>query len=328
MNNSNANKPAKPLLVLAAAALIAAPALSLPSADAAAASATKSAASTAAPAADKAAAASKTATPAAAAKPAANQSAAQKAAAAKAAAADAAAAAKDPFGDILKDPNRAAIITLFENEIVMPAADRKFRPSAEIGRADFTVILGRAMDANGSVFDVKFTDPIPDWAIRYVGGLSAAGVYDGYLVTNAFGPKSPVTRAEAAAMVARAAHLEPVALPSGLGGAGNIPVWARDDVGAAYAAGLIPVTSSGTLNPNKKVTRSEMAAMIAPMYVEGAFLPKEEEPIEEPVEEPVVEPIKIPVETPKETPSETPAGTQTPAAPAGTQTTPAAAPAS
>ncbi|MCQ4086487.1 S-layer homology domain-containing protein [Saccharibacillus sp. JS10] len=177
----------------------------------------------------------------------------------------------EPFYDIVKDPNRDAIMTLYKEEIVKPAKDRKFRPKAEIGRADFTVILGRAMKANGSIFDVYFTDPIPDWAIRYVGGLSAAGIYDGYLDGGKFGPKLPVTRAEAAAMVARAAHLEAQPLPEGLGGIRNIPAWAIDDVGAAYAAGLIPVTSTGTLNPNKKVTRSEMAGMIAPLLESGAF---------------------------------------------------------
>lgn len=177
-----------------------------------------------------------------------------------------------PFYDIVNDPNRDAIMTLFNEQIVKPAKDRKFRPKAEIGRADFTVILGRAMDANGSIFDVYFKDPIPDWAIRYVGGLSAAGIYEGYLDGDTFGPKQPVTRAEAAAMVARAAHLESQPLPEGLGGVGNVPIWALDDIGAAYAAGLITVTETGTLNPNKKVTRSEMAAMIAPLLETKAFL--------------------------------------------------------
>lgn len=181
--------------------------------------------------------------------------------------------APEPFYDIVKDPNRDAIMTLYNEGIVKASKDRKFRPKAEIGRSDFTVILGRAMKANGSVFDVYFTDPIPDWAIRYVGGLTAAGVYDGYLEKGGtFGPKLPVTRAEAAAMVARAAHLESQPLPEGLGGVNNIPTWALDDVGAAYAAGLIEVTSTGTLNPNKKVTRSEMAAMIAPLLEADAFM--------------------------------------------------------
>lgn len=183
-----------------------------------------------------------------------------------------AATAKDPFYDIVRDPNRDAIMTLYNEEIVKPAKDRKFRPNAEIGRSDFTVILGRAMNAKGSVFDVYFKDPIPDWAIRYVGGLSAAGIYDGYLDGDTFGPKQPVTRAEAAAMVARAAHLESQPLPMDLGGVTNVPIWALDDVGAAYAAGLITVTDTGTLNPNKKVTRSEMAAMIAPLVKTKAFM--------------------------------------------------------
>ncbi|OWR30890.1 hypothetical protein CDO73_09900 [Saccharibacillus sp. O23] len=183
-----------------------------------------------------------------------------------------AATAKDPFYDIVRDPNRDAIMTLYNEGIVKPAKDRKFRPKAEIGRSDFTVILGRAMNAKGSVFDVYFKDPIPDWAIRYVGGLSALGIYDGYLDGDTFGPTQPVTRAEAAAMVARAAHLESQPLPMDLGGATNVPIWALDDVGAAYAAGLITVTDTGTLNPNKKVTRSEMAAMIAPLVKSKAFM--------------------------------------------------------
>ncbi|GGN98042.1 S-layer homology domain-containing protein [Saccharibacillus kuerlensis] len=181
-------------------------------------------------------------------------------------------AVKEPFYDIAKDPNREAIMMLYNEGIVKAAKDRKFRPKAEIGRADFSVILGRAMNAKGSIFDVYFKDPIPDWAIRYVGGLSAAGIYGGYLEGINFGSKQPVTRAEAVAMVARAAHLESQPLPEGLGGVGNIPLWALDDVGAAYAAGLIEVTSTGTLNPNKKVTRSEMAAMIAPLVEAQAFM--------------------------------------------------------
>ncbi|OWA34142.1 hypothetical protein B9G55_17620 [Saccharibacillus sp. O16] len=191
-----------------------------------------------------------------------------------------AASAKDPFYDIVRDPNRDAIMILYNEGIIQPAKDRKFRPNDEIGRSEFSVILGRAMDAKGSVFDVYFKDPIQDWAIRYIGGLSAAGIYDGYLEGVTFGPKEKVTRAEAAAMVARAAHLEAQPLPEDLGGVENVPVWAQEDVGAAYAAGLIKATDTGTLNPNKKVTRSEMAAMMAPL-VEGKAFVKPVQPVDE-----------------------------------------------
>ena len=88
-----------------------------------------------------------------------------------------------------------------------------FKPDATITRAEFSKVLSIAKEGSNAVFGqttVNFPDMVgSEWAIPYVAHASGAGIVKGY-EDGTFGPKNPVTYAEAVTMIVRALGYEPV----------------------------------------------------------------------------------------------------------------------
>ncbi|WP_244884056.1 glycerophosphodiester phosphodiesterase family protein [Paenibacillus graminis] len=112
--------------------------------------------------------------------------------------------------------------------------------------------------------DTSFSDLNGHWAERQAKQLADKLLLNG-TGGGRFEPDRAVTRAEFAAMLARA-----LALPAGQGSGKKAawpdvqPAdWFAGDVNAAAAAGLISGFGDGTLRPDAKVTRSEQAVMLA-----------------------------------------------------------------
>ncbi len=88
-----------------------------------------------------------------------------------------------------------------------------FKPDATITRAEFSKVLSMAKEGANALFG-QTTTTFPDmagseWAIPYVAHASGAGIVKGY-EDGTFGPKNPVTYAEAVTMIVRALGYEPV----------------------------------------------------------------------------------------------------------------------
>ncbi len=88
-----------------------------------------------------------------------------------------------------------------------------FKPDATITRAEFSKVLSIAKEGSSAYFG-QTTTTFPDmvgseWAIPYVAHASGAGIIKGY-EDGTFGPKKPVTYAEAVTMIVRALGYEPV----------------------------------------------------------------------------------------------------------------------
>lgn len=113
-------------------------------------------------------------------------------------------------------------------------------------------------------YEKNYADlPAAHWASRAVRELTAKHVVEG-VSADQFGPNASVTRAEFLTMVVR--HF-------GLQASGTAPFsdvktgsWYADAVSAAYASGMVEGTGTGKFEPNKTITREEMAVMIARVY--------------------------------------------------------------
>ncbi len=107
----------------------------------------------------------------------------------------------------------------------------------------------------------SFADLAGHWAAKDTELLAAKGIIDG-IADNRFAPEGVLTRAEIAALLARAAGLEEKALSAG---AMN-DVWADDwyagYVQAAISAGLIDGYEDGTFRAAAPVTREELAVLL------------------------------------------------------------------
>ncbi|WP_411552771.1 serine hydrolase [Paenibacillus lautus] len=113
--------------------------------------------------------------------------------------------------------------------------------------------------------EMTFTDVPEDyWAAPYIEGAVAASLVNGSSETT-FAPERPISRAEAASMLARSLRLKPgLASPP----FHDIPAdrWYAADVAAAYASGIVSGRSESVFDPYSPVSRAELAAMMTRAY--------------------------------------------------------------
>ena len=127
------------------------------------------------------------------------------------------------------------------------------------------MIICRLAGYNPTAFskvELPFTDlnSIGSWARDYV----KVCYYNGYMVgtsATTFTPKSTLTRQEMMSMIARIFKLKKAADLSSFTDAGRIASWARADVEACVAAGII-VGSNHKLNPTGLITRAQIATVM------------------------------------------------------------------
>jgi hypothetical protein len=104
-----------------------------------------------------------------------------------------------------------------------------------------------------------FKDTAGHWARPAVGRLALIGVLNGF-PDGSFGPGQEVTRAQFISSLAAA--LRWPAQDNTTAFNDYIPDWARPAMEAAVARGVINGYPDGTIRPDNKITRSEMAVMI------------------------------------------------------------------
>lgn len=146
--------------------------------------------------------------------------------------------------------------------------DGTFRPEGEVTRAEFAVMLIRALPPLPNVPALAFRDnaEIGSWAVGHVEQAVARGIISGY-PDGTFRPNNKITHAEMMVMVVRAAGLD-------TSGAGQttftddaaIPDWAKPAVAAAASEGIVFGGIVGNrFLPQANSTRAEAASAIVRM---------------------------------------------------------------
>ncbi|HLS88681.1 MAG TPA: S-layer homology domain-containing protein [Sphingobacteriaceae bacterium] len=109
---------------------------------------------------------------------------------------------------------------------------------------------------------VMLTDIWGHWAYGDIEYLAARGIAQG-VIDGAFQPDSPVTRAQFLALMVRALGLTGGA-PAGVAFS-DVPAdhWAFETVSIALEKGLIEGVGNGGFDPDREITRQEMAIMLA-----------------------------------------------------------------
>ncbi|MEK5438826.1 hypothetical protein BSK65_03785 [Paenibacillus odorifer] len=120
-----------------------------------------------------------------------------------------------------------------------------------------------------STFTKIFSDIVSHWAKQDIMEMVTKGIVEG-MDADSFAPNNNITRAQFAALIARALDLTE--------GSGGNPftdvksgVWYEDTVKKAYAAGIISGLSKTKFAPEKSITREEMTTMLmrAKAYASG-----------------------------------------------------------
>lgn len=122
---------------------------------------------------------------------------------------------------------------------------------------------GVTVSIDASQETIKFSDTQRHWAREQIERAVSLGIVSGY-PNGTFKPDGEVTRAEFTAMLVRAVKLpETIGVPVSFRDFDAIPEWARPFVASAAAAGVITGFEDGTFRADLRITRAQMAVMIA-----------------------------------------------------------------
>ena len=158
-------------------------------------------------------------------------------------------------GSVLAKWESQALISGYE--------DGTIRPDNEISRAEFVSLVNRVAGYQAAGSAVKFSDvKTGDW---YAGQVAIA-VNEGYIggfEDNTFRPNDSVTRAQAAAIIARIKNLpSDAARVEQFADAAATPNWAKGVVGAVANAGYMIGDEANNFNAEKALTRAEAVAAL------------------------------------------------------------------
>ncbi|WP_408976224.1 S-layer homology domain-containing protein [Paenibacillus jiagnxiensis] len=168
------------------------------------------------------------------------------------------------FSDTANHWAREAIQKAVTLGIVNGYENGEFRPNAAASRAEFVVILARALGLETSSNELSFKDAgkIPVWSRSYVAQAVQLGIISGY-EDGTFRPSAKMNRTEMTVMMVRALGLtvDPAAKPT-FADAARIPAWAAPYVAAAAEAGLVQGAGKNQFNPVAEATRAEVVTLL------------------------------------------------------------------
>ncbi|WP_186667821.1 S8 family serine peptidase [Sporosarcina sp. BP05] len=172
------------------------------------------------------------------------------------------------FSDITNVFAKNEINKLAAKGIIQGKTETNFAPNAQITRAEFAVLLSRALDLPMKEYEGIFSDvnTSKKWAYAAVEAAARAGIVNG-TANGKFNPDAPIKREEIAAMVVRAIEyqdktkLTNLDTPANFKDHGSIGTFAIDSVYKATALGVI-LGNNGQFNPKNNATRAEAAVML------------------------------------------------------------------
>ncbi|WP_308637869.1 immunoglobulin-like domain-containing protein [Paenibacillus silvisoli] len=170
----------------------------------------------------------------------------------------------DQLSDITGHWAEASIKQAVSNGIVKGYQDGTFKPGKTVTRAEFAVMLMNALKPEGNGAALTFTDKaeIGAWAQKAVAQAVQAGIITGY-ADGSFGPNEEITRAEMAAMIAKAMGKS----TEGAGATGfaddkDIPAWAKAGVAFVKQAGVMQGKGDNRFIPEDHATRAEAVTVL------------------------------------------------------------------
>lgn len=181
------------------------------------------------------------------------------------------------------------IAELSDRGIIGGYADGTFGPEKQVLRAQFAKILVGAIGAHTESADYPtpaaeptFTDVAAagNTLFDFVEEAAWQGVVNGY-GDGTFGPANPITRAQLALMVVRAAGatLAPATGPAPFTDLDGLTQEAKDAIAVAYANGIVSGKTATTFDPGGTATRGQAAKMtwnlMLKLMVEKPIVPED-----------------------------------------------------
>jgi len=167
------------------------------------------------------------------------------------------------FVDVAGHWAEANILKAEKLGIIAGYPDGSFRPDRTVTRAEFAVMLVKALKLQneGAVLSFKDADRIGLWARTAVAQALSMGLIQGD-ANDSFRPEAPLTRSEMAVMLARALNLAPDARSAGFADDRDIPVWAVGAAGEMKNLGIMQGKGGNGFFPKDAATRAETVTVL------------------------------------------------------------------
>ncbi|MBY9081479.1 S-layer homology domain-containing protein [Paenibacillus sp. HN-1] len=168
------------------------------------------------------------------------------------------------FKDLTGHWAKQAIEVMAGRQIVNGTSADRFSPQRPVTRAEFAVFLTRLLKLQTSAGDSGFKDvKAGDWFAGEAKAAAAAGIIQGD--SGKFRPGDRITRQEMAVMAMRAYKQSGGGAVTGqmpFTDKSKIGAWALENVGEAYALGLIHGMPDGRFGGEQEATRAEAVTML------------------------------------------------------------------
>lgn len=188
------------------------------------------------------------------------------------------------FNDLQGHWAKSAIEGLAATLLVQGVSEAKFAPEQLMTRAQFAMLLARALELTPPTAALSASQPFTDvaagaWYAESIAAVRAAGIVNG-VTSHSFAPNATVTREQMAVMFERALAYIGQLPPAGEGASkletygdqADVSPWARGAVAALLQTGIITGTSQNQLSPDSYATRAQAAVMLKRFLTFSAML--------------------------------------------------------
>ncbi|GAA0336675.1 hypothetical protein GCM10008967_28760 [Bacillus carboniphilus] len=173
------------------------------------------------------------------------------------------------FTDIQNAWAKDEIEVLASRSIISGKTEDSFAPEDKLTRAEFAVLLSRALNLPTEQYQGTFTDVTEGkkWAYAGIEAAHRAGIVAGF-EDGSYNPDAKISREEMAVMIVRAVEYQNSTLLEDLDPStqfvdeGKIGTFAFDAIYQANALGIISGRAGNVFDPKTNTTRAEAAAML------------------------------------------------------------------
>ncbi|WAA12133.1 S8 family serine peptidase [Fervidibacillus halotolerans] len=173
------------------------------------------------------------------------------------------------FDDVKDHWAKDVVEVLASRMITNGQSETKFNPEGKVTRAEFAVLLARALKLPTESYEGIFTDVSEDfdWAYPGIEAAYRAGIVKG-VSEEEFAPNAEITREQMVVMIIRAIEyanaelLEDLETGSSFADEEQISSYALENIKQALSLGLINGRGENKFAPKETATRAEAATMV------------------------------------------------------------------
>jgi lactocepin len=173
------------------------------------------------------------------------------------------------FADVSSHWAKDEIEVLASRDIIKGQTTDTFNPNGSLTRAQFAILLSRALNLPKAKYEGKFKDlaATDTWAVYEVEAAARAGTITGR-PDGTFGPNDKINREQMAAMIVRAieykdksvlANVKPV---EAFGDEAKVTEYAKDYVQKAAGLGILQGRPDKSFGPKENTSRAQAAVVI------------------------------------------------------------------